>query len=278
MPVPSAARDFRDLVIRLQRKMEFFDDLQSSCCGVSFAQCHALAAIRRAGKISLNDLAAGMGLDKSTVSRNRGQSGQGRNGPPGPGSCRPALRHHPAYGERDRGHPRIETGLSQCFESLYKSIDTSKRAPMMDSLRILLRRSNKWRVRDRDHENTPWIVGEVAISGLRVPQVSTRWDQADILGSFKARWGWGRMRYAVEPGLYAVGRPTAASPVLVSANYKMSFDRLRKTLSGLDLWILVIDTKGINVWCAAGKEPSARKNSWAGSLRSGWRMSLAGAP
>jgi len=99
----------------------------------------------------------------------------------------------------------------------------------------------------------PWIVGEVAISGLRVPQVSTRWDQADILGSFKARWGWGRMRYAVEPGLYAVGRPTAASPVLVSANYKMSFDRLRKTLSGLDLWILVIDTKGINVWCAAGK-------------------------
>ncbi len=100
---------------------------------------------------------------------------------------------------------------------------------------------------------TPWIVGEVAISGFRVPQVSNRLDRADILGSFKSRWGWGRMHYAVEPGLYAVGRPTAVSPVLVSANYKMSFDRLRKALSGLDLWILVIDTKGINVWCAAGK-------------------------
>ena len=99
----------------------------------------------------------------------------------------------------------------------------------------------------------PWIVGEVEVSGLRFPQVSTRLDRADILGSFMARWGWGRMSYAVEPGLYAVGRPTATSPVLVSANYKMSFDRLRKTLSGLDLWILVIDTKGINVWCAAGK-------------------------
>jgi hypothetical protein len=101
--------------------------------------------------------------------------------------------------------------------------------------------------------NVPWIVGEVAISGLKIPQVSTRLDRADILGSFKARWGSTRMNYAVEPGLYAVGRPTGASPVLVSANYKMSFDRLRKTLSGLDLWILVIDTKGINVWCAAGK-------------------------
>lgn len=61
------------------------------------------------------------------------------------------------------------------------------------------------------------------------------------------------MDYRVEPGLYAVGRPNADSPVLVSANYKLSFDRLRSELNGLNVWILVIDTKGINVWCAAGK-------------------------
>jgi hypothetical protein len=41
--------------------------------------------------------------------------------------------------------------------------------------------------------------------------------------------------------------------VLVTANYKLSFDTLRKNLQGLDTWILVLDTKGINVWCAAGK-------------------------
>jgi len=41
--------------------------------------------------------------------------------------------------------------------------------------------------------------------------------------------------------------------VLVTANYKMSFDNLRKELPGLDAWIMVIDTNGINVWCAAGK-------------------------
>jgi acetyl-CoA decarbonylase/synthase complex subunit gamma len=61
------------------------------------------------------------------------------------------------------------------------------------------------------------------------------------------------MRYRIEPGLYAAGNPTPDSPVLVSANYKMSFDRLRSELSGLDAWILVLDTRGINVWCAAGK-------------------------
>jgi len=61
------------------------------------------------------------------------------------------------------------------------------------------------------------------------------------------------MRYTVDPGLYAVGNPDAQSPVLVTANYKMSFDRLRAELSGIDAWILVLNTDGINVWCAAGK-------------------------
>jgi acetyl-CoA decarbonylase/synthase complex subunit gamma len=69
----------------------------------------------------------------------------------------------------------------------------------------------------------------------------------------KARWGVGRMNYTVDPGLYALGAPDDHSPVLVTANYKMSFDRLREALPGRHLWILVLDTKGINVWCAAGK-------------------------
>lgn len=61
------------------------------------------------------------------------------------------------------------------------------------------------------------------------------------------------MHYTVDPGLYALGKPNEMSPVLVTANYKLSFDCLRKAVPGLDLWILVLDTKGINVWCAAGK-------------------------
>ena len=61
------------------------------------------------------------------------------------------------------------------------------------------------------------------------------------------------MHYTVDPGLYALGRPDEKSPVVVTANYKMSFDRLRKALPCRSAWILALDTKGINVWCAAGK-------------------------
>ncbi len=67
------------------------------------------------------------------------------------------------------------------------------------------------------------------------------------------RWGIGRDKYMVTPGLYAIGSPDEKSEVLVSANYKLSFDVLRGSIGSLDVWILVIDTKGINVWCAAGK-------------------------
>jgi acetyl-CoA decarbonylase/synthase complex subunit gamma len=41
--------------------------------------------------------------------------------------------------------------------------------------------------------------------------------------------------------------------VLVTANYKLTVDVLRRELGGRDLWILVLDTANVNVWCAAGK-------------------------
>jgi hypothetical protein len=86
-----------------------------------------------------------------------------------------------------------------------------------------------------------------------VPRASTELRLADHLGSWRRRWGIGRMSCRVEPGLYALGGPNPESPVLVTANYKMTFDRLRSKLGGVDAWVLVLDTQGINVWCAAGK-------------------------
>jgi len=90
-------------------------------------------------------------------------------------------------------------------------------------------------------------------SSVTIPIASTVLLPEDILGAWKARWGINRNNYKVEPGLYAVGKPDSHSPVLVSANYKLTFDTLRKNLSGLACWLLILDTKGINVWCAAGK-------------------------
>ena len=75
----------------------------------------------------------------------------------------------------------------------------------------------------------------------------------DRLGAWKARWGINRMNYLVPPGLYAIGEPTAEAPVLVTANYKMTYDLVRRELAGRNVWLLVLETFGINVWCAAGK-------------------------
>ncbi len=61
------------------------------------------------------------------------------------------------------------------------------------------------------------------------------------------------MKFSIDPGLYALGLPDANSQVLVTANYKMSFDCLRSALPAMNAWILVLNTEGINVWCAAGK-------------------------
>lgn len=79
------------------------------------------------------------------------------------------------------------------------------------------------------------------------------WTWRDRVGAIAVRWNIGRMHYRVEPGLYAIGEPTPASPVMVTANYKLSFDHLRRALAGGSVWILVLNTRGVNVWCAAGK-------------------------
>ena len=97
------------------------------------------------------------------------------------------------------------------------------------------------------------MVGSIQAKTGTVPRISSTLSGADYRGTIKARWGVGRMRYTIEPGLYALGNPDEHTPILVTANYKMSFDRLREALPGRDAWILVLDTNGINVWCAAGK-------------------------
>lgn len=102
-------------------------------------------------------------------------------------------------------------------------------------------------------KGAPWVSGSISTAAGDIQQVSASLIFSDILGSIKARFGIGRDNYKVEPGIYCIGNPDGTSPVLVTANYKMTFDSLRMELSELNAWLLVLDTKGINVWCAAGK-------------------------
>ncbi len=98
-----------------------------------------------------------------------------------------------------------------------------------------------------------FIVGAICTKAGPIPQVSTDLIAMDYLGTAMVRSNIRRNNYRVVPGLYAVGTPDSRSDVLVTANYKLSFDTVRKHLRGLSVWLLVLDTKGINVWCAAGK-------------------------
>ncbi|HAW85181.1 MAG TPA: hypothetical protein DD477_08860 [Spirochaetaceae bacterium] len=99
----------------------------------------------------------------------------------------------------------------------------------------------------------PWIDGYLTRFLRRIPHLRTDLDWRDRLGALAAGFSFGRGRYRVLPGLYALGEPDATGPVLVTANYKLTVDLLRAALSGLSAWLLVLDTRGVNVWCAAGK-------------------------
>ena len=99
----------------------------------------------------------------------------------------------------------------------------------------------------------PFVLGTLTTAVGEVPMVGSDLHWQDRRGHFLVRWNIGRDNYTVDPGLYALGEPTGSSPVLVTANYKMTFDLLRQVMAKRSCWILVLDTKGINVWCAAGK-------------------------
>ncbi len=106
---------------------------------------------------------------------------------------------------------------------------------------------------NHDITREDFFLGWREMASGRVAQVTHRLSRGDKLGAVRVRLGIGRMSYSIPDGLYTVGAPDASSPVLVTANYKLSFDRLRQELEGINAWILVLDTQGINVWCAAGK-------------------------
>jgi acetyl-CoA decarbonylase/synthase complex subunit gamma len=87
----------------------------------------------------------------------------------------------------------------------------------------------------------------------RVPVISSEIGLRSRLAAVAARLGIDRDGHRVPAGLYAVGGPDAASPVVVTANYALTYDHVRAALRGQSVWLLVLETLGVNVWCAAGK-------------------------
>lgn len=52
-------------------------------------------------------------------------------------------------------------------------------------------------------------------------------------------------------GLIKIGNPGRNSPVLLTCNYHLTVERVKRAIKKIDCYLLVANSRGINVWCAA---------------------------
>lgn len=95
--------------------------------------------------------------------------------------------------------------------------------------------------------------GQLETSAGKILTLKTTYGVREWLWRIAVRFGFARNSYRIPPGLYAIGQPDTRSPIMVTCNYKLTVDLLRSNLRSRNIWILVLNTDGINVWCAAGK-------------------------
>lgn len=129
---------FRETIRVIVRNLGILEKDESSCCGITIGQCHAIVEIGRAGEIALNDLADLLNLDKSTMSR----------------TVNNLVASDLAVRELDnedrryvkikltesgyKSFKRIEETMEQYYKSVLESIPENKRAQVMESLQLLL--------------------------------------------------------------------------------------------------------------------------------------------
>ncbi len=52
-------------------------------------------------------------------------------------------------------------------------------------------------------------------------------------------------------GVHVIGHPNRESPVFLTGNYDLTVRRVRRALHGLNAYLIVANSQGVNVWCAA---------------------------
>jgi len=57
--------------------------------------------------------------------------------------------------------------------------------------------------------------------------------------------------YPEPVGLYKIGKPDKNSIVIVTGNYDLTIRRVIRSLKKIDLWLLICDSRGINIWCSS---------------------------
>jgi NAD-dependent dihydropyrimidine dehydrogenase PreA subunit len=57
--------------------------------------------------------------------------------------------------------------------------------------------------------------------------------------------------FPCKTGLVKVGSPGRDAPVLLTGNFRLTVERVLRALDGIDAYLLIANSRGINVWCAA---------------------------
>jgi NAD-dependent dihydropyrimidine dehydrogenase PreA subunit len=57
--------------------------------------------------------------------------------------------------------------------------------------------------------------------------------------------------FSCRTGLVRIGSPDRSAPVLLTCNFQLTVERVRRALDGIDAYLLVANSRGVKVWCAA---------------------------
>lgn len=57
--------------------------------------------------------------------------------------------------------------------------------------------------------------------------------------------------FPARTGLVRVGDPGRDSPVLLTSNFRLTVERVKRALKGIDAYLLVANGHGVNAWCAS---------------------------
>jgi DNA-binding MarR family transcriptional regulator len=133
----------RELIRILVRDLGILEKSDTSCCGVTISQCHAIVEIGRSEEISLNELAKTLNLDKSTMSRtinNLVKSGLVIR------EMHPEDRRYVTIKLTDEGmdtFKNIESRMKEYYKNIFQSIPDNKREQVLESLKLLTEAVNK---------------------------------------------------------------------------------------------------------------------------------------
>lgn len=128
----------RELIRVLVRNLGILEKGESSCCGATISNCHAIVEIGREEEISLNELSELLNLDNSTMSRtvnNLVKQGFVIR------DIHSEDRRYVKIKLTDEGHKvfkTIETSMEAYYKNILNSIPEDKREQVLDSLILLV--------------------------------------------------------------------------------------------------------------------------------------------